>query len=389
MLAKLLIWFNEKFDRFTASAPISQEEKTRLQHYMIFMFLGIPTMLSFGVINLIQRQFLVSIFAFSTVVGLIFGLFLLKNMRNGEWIYRCNALLYLCLICYMIAIGGEDGSKLLWSYTLPLICCFLLGTREGGIWSSFVVVFAFFSFNHPEAFVNDGYAYSSSFKIRFLITYIFCSIISMWLESSRHFFLDKSKAVSAELVKEHTKLKEEIEFRKSLEQELKRIARIDPLTGILNRGAFFLAAEKEWNKHVRNSKTMSFAVLDIDHFKIINDKYGHPAGDQMLINVVHSCVNSIRGFDIFGRIGGEEFAMLFTETDLAEAKMVLERLRENVENTIVEYEGEKLRCTISIGLYCVIPPSDVISGIFKKADLALYQAKVSGRNKVCVYSSDD
>lgn len=385
MFKKILKWFDTKIKAFADSAPISQDEKTRFQHYIIFMMLGLPTMLVFGVDNLLNGNNLIFVFCLVTAFGLFTGLVILKNIKNSSWVYRIIALLFVCLVNYMIIIGGDDGSKALWSYIVPLFCCFLFGAKEGVIWSSIVLVMSIFTFTQSSIFSIEVYSYSPSFQLRFIITYVFCTIISMWLEHSRNFFLKQSEAISADLIKEHAKLLEEIELRKKLEKELITISRIDTLTGILNRGAFFTAAEKEWDKHARSSRPLSFAVLDVDHFKAINDQYGHPVGDDVLINITKCCINSIRSFDMFGRIGGEEFALLFTETELEDTKTVLERLKLAVESTSVEYEGELITCTISIGLYTVIPPSETLTEIYKKADMALYQAKRSGRNKICLY----
>ncbi|MCJ8318603.1 MAG: GGDEF domain-containing protein [Colwellia sp.] len=385
MVKEVFTWINSKIKTFAASAPVSLEEKIRLQHYIIFMILGIPTMCIFGVSNLLKGNNLIFVFAIASAFGLIAGLALLRKIKKGYWVYRSNALLFVCLISYMIIIGGDDGSKALWAYTIPLICCFLFGTKEGGMWSSLVMVIAIFTFSQSTIFSIEVHNYPPSFQVRFIITYVFCTIISMWLEHSRNFFLKQSEASGADLIKKHTKLKEEIKYRKKLEKELITIARIDKLTGILNRGAFFSTAEKEWAKHARNSKPLSFAVLDIDHFKTINDQFGHPAGDDVLINITRCCINSIRSFDMFGRIGGEEFALLFAETELDVIKSVLERLRLAVESTSVEYEGKLITCTISIGLYTVIPPNETLTEMYKKADCALYQAKNSGRNKTFIY----
>jgi len=288
----------------------------------------------------------------------------------------------------MIIIGGEDGSKALWAYTIPLIFCFLFGTKEGGIWSSLVMLIAIFTFSQSTIFSIEVHNYSPSFKVRFIITFMFCTIISMWFEHSRNFFLKQSEENKADLIKKHTNLKEEIEYRKKLEKELITIANIDTLTGIFNRGAFFSAAQKEWDKHLRYSKPLSLAVIDIDYFKAINDQFGHPAGDEVLINITRCCIDNIRSFDIFGRIGGEEFALLLVETEEKDRESALERLRLAVERTSVEYEGKLISCTISIGLYTASPPNEPLTEMYKKADGALYQAKKSGRNKTCIFSNN-
>jgi len=246
------------------------------------------------------------------------------------------------------------------------------------------MLIAIFSFTQSTMFSIEIHDYSPSFKLRLILTFVFCTIISMWFEYSRNFFLKQSGENKADLIKQHTHLKEEIEYRKKLEKELITTANIDTLTGTLNRGAFFSAAEKEWDKHSRNSRPLSLAVLDIDHFKTINDQFCHPAGDDVLIKITRCCIDNIPSFDIFGRIGGEEFAVLLVETAPEDRKPALERLRLAVESTSVEFEGKLITCTISIGLYTAIPPSETLTQMYKKADAAMYQAKNSGRNKTCI-----
>jgi len=386
MFNKILSRLHTKIIEFSASVEVSEQEKIRIQHYIIFMLLGIPTMLIFGLVNLFQANHFIFAFTLVAACCLMIGGLALKQVKNVNLIYRVNTFIYVSLVGSMIIIGGTGGSKALWAYVVPLICCFLFGKKEGGMWSMVVLIIAIFAFSQTNILSIEVYNYSASFKVRFIITYVFCTIISIWLENSRHYFLEKSEAISADLKKEHIKLKAEIEYRKELEQELIMIARIDPLTGILNRGAFFSTAEKHWNKHVRSAQPLSLAILDIDHFKAVNDQFGHPAGDDVLIKLTQCCANSIRSFDVFGRIGGEEFGLLFAETDLTEAELILERLRLSIESTQIEYQGQYISCTISIGLFCIIPPDEVLTVMYKNADFALYQAKNSGRNKICSFT---
>jgi len=345
--------------------------------------LGVPTMMFFAVTNLLDGNVFIFVSALISAMALIVGMIILIKVNSGDWVYRTVAFLYICLISYMILLGGVDGSKALWSYTVPLICCFLFGYKEGGAWSALIVFIASFCFTQTTILSIDIFQYTPNFQIRFIITYTFCTIIAMWLEYSRYSLLKQSHAISTDLIKKQAKLEAEIVYRKDLEQELITTARIDPLTDTLNRGAFFVTAKNEWDKHVRNSTVFSFAVLDLDHFKSINDTYGHPIGDEVLVNIARCCIKSLRSFDLFGRIGGEEFALVFSETTEKEAYAILERLRLEVENAGLEYEGGTIRCTVSIGLFTSCPPSETLSDIYKKADVALYQAKNSGRNKIC------
>lgn len=174
----------------------------------------------------------------------------------------------------------------------------------------------------------------------------------------------------------------DITDRKRLEQALLREASTDPLTGIRNRRQFFVDAEREMGRSLRYGNHMAVLMLDVDRFKRINDRFGHHAGDAVLTGCVRACQQELRETDILGRIGGEEFAAVLLETDMDEALAVAERLRRAVEAAGVEYDGQTLRCTMSIGLAVRGPEDTAFDDILRRADSALYAAKEAGRNRV-------
>jgi diguanylate cyclase (GGDEF)-like protein len=176
-----------------------------------------------------------------------------------------------------------------------------------------------------------------------------------------------------------------IEHHQTLE-ELERRAHTDSLTGLANRGRFFELAEVELARSLRYGNPYAVLLLDIDHFKGINDQHGHKSGDAVLQALAEIMQNSLREVDIIGRIGGEEFAILLPETGMDAAPEVAQRLRKAVSNAeILSSDQIPLRITVSIGIAVPVDnESNRIDNILRQADTALYKAKNSGRNRVCV-----
>lgn len=176
----------------------------------------------------------------------------------------------------------------------------------------------------------------------------------------------------------------DITAHKQLENELHRQAHIDFLTGVNNRGYFMELAEMELNRAIRYQNPLSILMIDIDYFKLVNDNYGHHTGDQVLQKLAEICSRTLREVDIMGRLGGEEFALLLPETDNQEAFEVAQRLRMAVSNTDIIIENHPpLQLTISIGVSSLSQASTDLDLLLDLADKALYEAKNTGRNKVC------
>ena len=190
--------------------------------------------------------------------------------------------------------------------------------------------------------------------------------------------MERSKAELEVLVEERTK--ELADAKKLAESE----ARTDSLTGIHNRRNFLALANLRIGLAKRKDFPLYIMMLDIDHFKSINDSYGHYAGDTALIAFSREISNTIRESDIFGRVGGEEFALLLNE-ESSGALELAERVRERVENIYLSEAFKELKFTVSIGL-ARLDKQDTLESLMKKADTALYGAKKKGRNCVVEYS---
>jgi diguanylate cyclase (GGDEF)-like protein len=168
-------------------------------------------------------------------------------------------------------------------------------------------------------------------------------------------------------------------------EELNIQSNTDGLTGLFNRRHFFTLAEREFQRARRFSRSLSVIMLDIDHFKRVNDTYGHAAGDQVLIEIAHRMRASIRNIDVLGRYGGEEFAMVLPETELPGAGLLAERLRKTIAATVVNTVGGPVTVTVSMGVAPFAPEVADFTALIHNADLALYAAKQAGRNQVLPY----
>lgn len=170
-----------------------------------------------------------------------------------------------------------------------------------------------------------------------------------------------------------------------LNDELKVASRIDGLTGLFNRRYWQERFEQAYKLAKRREKPSTALMLDIDHFKKVNDTYGHQAGDSVIQSLAHLIKRCVRETDLAGRYGGEEFAVILTDSAVDNAVTVAERLRRLAEHSQVEHEGQIIKFNISVGLAEFSPLCDSPMEWLERADQALYQAKQTGRNKYCVW----
>ncbi|MBO9099567.1 MULTISPECIES: sensor domain-containing diguanylate cyclase [Rhizobium] len=201
-----------------------------------------------------------------------------------------------------------------------------------------------------------------------------------WCQSLIAVCADKT-AGSDTSIQGYTVIMRKVERRDTDMLELKRLLRTDHLTGAYNRGAFFEAAEKEYVLSRGSGRSFAILMFDIDHFKLINDSYGHSVGDDVLRSVANACQTMMRPGDTFARIGGEEFTILLPDTSLEESVEIAERVRIAIASVPVSVGDSLLKVTASFG--CAAGPLSVGSAaaLLAAADGALYRAKRAGRNR--------
>ncbi|MED6321416.1 MAG: diguanylate cyclase [Pseudomonadota bacterium] len=172
-----------------------------------------------------------------------------------------------------------------------------------------------------------------------------------------------------------------------LNEELKTASRVDGLTGLYNRRYWQERFDEMHKLCVRREKPSTALMLDIDHFKRINDTYGHQAGDKVIKMLAALIKRCVRETDLAGRYGGEEFAIILNDSSVEDAKIVAERIRQLAKRLVVEHEGESISFTVSLGLAQFSPDFKGAMAWLECADQALYEAKENGRNQYRIYAA--
>ena len=166
-------------------------------------------------------------------------------------------------------------------------------------------------------------------------------------------------------------------------EEIYKMTIVDGLTQVHNKRYLLEAIERELIRARRHARDLSFMMFDIDHFKKINDVHGHLAGDFVLKELAHAVLSRIRRDEVLARYGGEEFAIVLPETDLAGAAALAESVREKIEHHSFVFQTEHIQVTISIGVATLTEADKTSTDLIRRADDRLFQAKRSGRNRVC------
>jgi len=177
----------------------------------------------------------------------------------------------------------------------------------------------------------------------------------------------------------------DITERKDMEDKLLRFSRYDDLTQVYNRRIFYTEAEKQMSIAHRYHRPAAVLMMDLDHFKNVNDQYGHHTGDEVLKNFSSICQQAKRHTDVIGRTGGEEFAVFMPETDLDDAIRLAERIGDHTRKAMVHVDANDVHYTVSIGVAVLKPGETKIDEFLSRADKALYQAKESGRDCVRIF----
>jgi diguanylate cyclase len=172
---------------------------------------------------------------------------------------------------------------------------------------------------------------------------------------------------------------------KSVNEQLEQLSQTDGLTQLHNRRHWQYCMEKEFERYSRYGDDASLVMMDIDHFKRINDQYGHPAGDKVIQHIAYLLKQSLRETDCAGRYGGEEFGIVLSKTTAEEALHFTERLRQRIEDSEVTFENRLIKVTVSLGINDLDSEIDNSSSWLSGADKALYVAKQEGRNKSIIH----
>lgn len=199
------------------------------------------------------------------------------------------------------------------------------------------------------------------------------------IEQDRTKIMENEQTKRNWLEKEVSKRTEDLQI---LNTKLKDLARKDSLTGILNRGSFFETAQHLLALSQRQKSQAGFIVIDLDNFKLINDAHGHFMGDQVLSHFTKLVATFLRKSDLFGRVGGEEFAIFLPDAEIEGAFQLADKIRQAVSDSTLELDGHSINYTISLGVESSNEDDDSVDELYKRADSKLYSAKDKGRNRV-------
>jgi len=228
---------------------------------------------------------------------------------------------------------------------------------------------------------NNGWSMDEGLRLRADGSQFWCSALIAPLPD-REAFGDDPHAPSYCLILR------DISDKRAATEKRRQAAFCDHLTGLANRRAFFEAAEIELDRAAHTPRQLALVVFDADHFKHINDRYGHPAGDRVLCDLANALRDTFRAVDTVARLGGEEFAVLLPSTGVEQATQVADRLRALVATRLVAADGFEIAYTVSAGVAVLDGTAGGIDALIKRADAALYQAKSQGRNRVAAWTPE-
>lgn len=215
--------------------------------------------------------------------------------------------------------------------------------------------------------------------------------LSSQLNKANERLQSKVQSADEQLIETNQQLVKQSEELKRIGENLKKMSITDELTGLYNRRRFDELMRSEIELSERHGDISSILIMDIDHFKVINDTYGHPCGDSVLKDIADLLKANLRKTDILCRIGGEEFVALCKRADKEEARDIAEHLRKTIENTTLQYGQHDIQITVSVGIATITDKSTDMDrqNMYRYADKALYYSKGNGRNRVTHYDNVD
>lgn len=282
-----------------------------------------------------------------------------KRFKRIGWTYE---VLSLCESASALIYVPVDELRVLWFYT-NIPCVFiLLGQRPGWV----VTVLTMVGFIVGNNYLESPYSQSA------MATGVLAMV---YLGVSFHAYVDRSMSYFKRM--------------RDYNNQLQDLASYDPLTRVFNAGAYYRACDQQIHASHRSNQPFAVLFIDLDHFKSINDTYGHAVGDDVLRTVAQTLRATVRRSDIIGRIGGEEFSVFLPNTQLQGAQQLAETLRVAIESIHIEVDGVRLKITASIGVAAKCFDQETMQAIQQHADQAMYEAKRGGRNRVSTFGSDD
>ncbi|WP_298184749.1 GGDEF domain-containing protein [uncultured Pseudomonas sp.] len=318
---------------------------------IIFAITGL-TLGVFCALQFMAGNYLFASLELTLSVLLLWGAWRIVRAHNLlPWIY-----LYLLptfsFLLYIIVIPNASKTAFVWVYSIPVVSYLLLGRKRGSLLALPFVLGAclLYLYTYPVRLDAEG--------LIDLGNALFCGvllIVFVHLYESR---------------------------RASAHKQLRRMARTDALTGVANRGSFQQSLELSIREAQRSQAKLVLVILDVDHFKGVNDQHGHAAGDQALRHICNTLNQRLRSTDTLGRLGGEEFGLLLRSTEHSAAEPLVEMLREQIASTPLHYGDQQIFLTVTFGMAEWPSDGQTVEQLYHCADQRLYRGKTLGRNRL-------
>lgn len=360
---------------------LTEHEMQIRQRAAAFVVIGVPALIYFGTVAALVGEWVLVTLTSGVLVTVAASAWRLWKRKGGYAAIRPAVAGHTLLLFYLVAFSGPEHARGLWFLSLPVVSIMLLPPRESGIWMAGSLTIGTYLMLQADV-LPGGTPYSTAYIIRFIFLAALISGVLLWSEIMLQRYRLRLLAQNAALIAERDQLEDEVTRRSALEEELRYLATTDPLTGLLNRRAFMATLAGELTRSQRLRTRFTLLILDIDHFKHINDSYGHPTGDVVLVHLAHVLNEQLRSIDKLARIGGEEFAIMLVDTPADGAGTVIERLLATIRSKPAEHPEthQPISFTASIGCTESLPGDDELAAI-SRADRALYVAKQGGRDR--------
>jgi diguanylate cyclase len=365
---------NDNRDKFYIDC-VRMVYKRRFQNLLThFIAASIPVYLGWANKNNLTNIFLVSLLLVYTFTGYYVHFSSKPALAKGEQVIRLARPLYYQiavlgilynLIFLNLAINGVENAMI---YLLLITALFSAGGVSSYQHLKWLGPLFVFSAMFPQSIYYLSIPGLDAKLMAFMIAVFIFFMSNVGLQLHKD---------AIETLSLNHKLRE-------AKEKAEQLARTDVLTGLFNRRAFFEMGRMNLKNAQRYGHPLSLVMLDIDHFKKINDTYGHSAGDEVLKALANILSQQIRESDVSGRLGGEEFAIILQEANLMFAQELIGRLRKEVEQTCIHFEEREISVTASFGVAQLDAEGDSFETLLERADYAMYQAKKDGRNRVVV-----
>lgn len=340
------------------SSPAYRTGKTGLRDVhrrslmrLIFIATGL-SLLVFAVLQVFNRHLPLALFELTASVGLLVSARRIEATVYLQWFVYTYLIAAFCFFLFIIAAPDSSRSAFVWVFMMPVMSYLLLGRKAGFFLAApFMLAGGFF-------FYRQLAALDSARVMIDLLNPVFCGLLILLF---MHLYENR---------------------RSDAQERLVSLAQTDALTGLSNRSYFQVTLARTINEAGRSKNRFALVLMDIDHFKRVNDTLGHDAGDEVLRHIGDCLGERLRNTDFVARLGGEEFGLILRDVDRSQAHALVEELRQRIEHRRVAYGDTDIQVTASFGVGFWPEDASRPNDLYQVADRRLYSAKHAGRNRI-------